>query len=578
MSAVSANSDVKQRGAHARRALPGIVFVLIGLGAITVLTPRVARVYPVSSDDATGVLEADAVLRGNVLLRGWTLSNVSFTTTDLPFYIAGVAIYGMRPSLLRDGPVAVYMVAVALGALLARGRKRGGRATLGIAALLVLLCLPAGGLAEFVTKGYIRVGTTLGLFAALVAIDVPEGKRVGWGRIALFTFFLTMTLVADSFALVLGVLPVVLVGASGARRERPYGELNLWAVSLAAVGSVAAARGISWLIEVLGGYRVVRAGFLDFLAYRNTLWVVSRNVLALGENLSTLYRCGFPVEFTTYSVVVSLACLIGPLFVCWSIFRGAPALVRGRRSGATGQMDFVGNVLWCSIMLCAAAYLASSIPKDRATARYFVPFVLSGAVLTGRVLADRVRDVRFAVAGMTVLGIAYGFTVWDDLRKPAAVDHAVELADVLAERGLKYGYGPFWDASIVTASSGGRVAVRPVFVRPISAERHAIAPLPWMTDANWFRDERGTFVVIEPGMAAPYQFGMTEWTCTATFGPPTRRLEIGPYVVMVWDRDLRARIDFEGGGAGFTAGGGTRPNAPPGPPLLKGGNRSGVPF
>ena len=215
MSAASSSPEVKQRGARARGALPGIVFVLIGLGAITVFTPRVARVYPVSSDDATGVLEADAVLHGNVLLRGWTLSNVSFTTTDLPFYIAGVAMNGMRASLLRDVPVAVYVAAVALGAVLARGRKRGGRAMLGMAAAVVLLCLPAGGLAEFVTKGYIRVGTTLGLFAALLALDVPEGKRPGAGRLGLFTFFLTMTLVADSFALVLGVLPVILVGRIG---------------------------------------------------------------------------------------------------------------------------------------------------------------------------------------------------------------------------------------------------------------------------------------------------------------------------------------------------------------------------
>ncbi len=148
------------------------------------------------------------------------------------------------------------------------------------------------------------------------------------------------------------------------------------------------------------------------------------------------------------------------------------------------------------------AYLASNIPKDRATARYFVPFFLSGAVLIGRVLADRVRDMRFALVGIVVLGIAYVFTVWDDLRKPAGVDHAVELADALEEHGLSYGYAPFWDASIVTASSGGRVAVRPIFVRPISPERHAIAPLPWMADANWFKDEPGTFIVIEPGAAA----------------------------------------------------------------------------
>src|SRR5262249_12053311 len=111
--------------------LAGLIVALIGLGAIAVFTPRVARVYAVSSDDGTGVLEADAILRGNVLLRGWTLSNVSFVTTDLPFYIVGVALAGMQPSLLRDVPVAVYVAAVAAGAALARGRSRGGRAVLG---------------------------------------------------------------------------------------------------------------------------------------------------------------------------------------------------------------------------------------------------------------------------------------------------------------------------------------------------------------------------------------------------------------------------------------------------------------
>ena len=69
-----------------------IIPAAIWLTALPVLTARVARVYPVSSDDATGVLEAAAVLRGNVLLRGWTLSSASFALTDLPFYVAGMAL------------------------------------------------------------------------------------------------------------------------------------------------------------------------------------------------------------------------------------------------------------------------------------------------------------------------------------------------------------------------------------------------------------------------------------------------------------------------------------------------------
>jgi hypothetical protein len=514
----------------------------MGLCAIALFTPRVARVYPVSSDDATGVLEAEAVLRGNVLLRGWTLSNVSFVTTDLPFYVLGVTTLGMRPSLLRDVPVAVYMAAVLVGAMLARGRTGGGRAMLGMTALLVFLCLPAGGLAEFVTKGYIRVGTTLGVLAALYAVDVPAGQRVGARRLIVFAVLLTMTLLADTFALVIGVLPLLFVSAWGLRRNGSYGGASLWAVSLTAVASVAAARGLSALIELLGGYHVVPVSLLNFLAYRDSVRTVGRNALALVENLPSLYRCAFLESFTAVTIVVWLGCLIGPLILMWALFLRFSPFLRGRDRVPACPADFVGDVLWLSAAFCLAAYLASSIPKDHTTMRYMVPFVLCAAVAGSRVLAERVGDVRRVIVALALLGVSYAVTVRDDLLKPPAIDHAVHLADSLLGRGLKYGYAPFWDASIVTASSGGRVAVRPVFVRPTSPERHEIVPLPWMADARWFADEPATFVVIEAGQGAPYQFGVTERNCVMTFGAPEARYDVGPCTVLIWNHDLRSQL------------------------------------
>src|SRR4051812_21137490 len=148
---------------------------LAALIALFFLISRVARSYPVSSDDATGMLEASSVLQGNLLLRGWTVSNVSFATTDLPYYVAGVAVRGLDPALLRDVPSAVYAVAVGFAAVLAAARSRSA----GLAAITVavLLGLPAGGLAEFMTKGYTRVGTSIGLFAGLIALGGPAGRR-----------------------------------------------------------------------------------------------------------------------------------------------------------------------------------------------------------------------------------------------------------------------------------------------------------------------------------------------------------------------------------------------------------------
>ena len=144
----------------------------------------------------------------------------------------------------------------------------------------------------------------------------------------------------------------------------------------------------------------------------------------------------------------------------------AAALFRRRDPERACPADFVGDVLWLAAAFCLAAYLASSIPKDRSSTRYMVPFVLCAAVASGRVLAERARGSRTAVVALALLGTSYAFTVRADLHKPPAADHAVYVADWLAKHGLRYGYAPFWDASIVTASSGGRVAVRPIFVRP----------------------------------------------------------------------------------------------------------------
>ena len=308
---------------------------------------------------------------------------------------------------------------------------------------------------------------------------------------------------------------------------------------------MAAAQALSWLIGLLGGYRVAPGGLLEFLAYRDTLQVVLRNVLALAEHLPSLYRCGTPDRVTAAAIAVWLGCLIGPLLLFLAFIRGSPISLRGRHPRPARAADFVGDVLWFSAALCLAAYLASSVPKDRATMRYMIPFVLSGAVLTGRVLAERVGDPRPAVVALVLLGVSYAVTVRDDLHKPPAADPAVHLADWLAGHGLRHGYGPFWDASIVTASSGGRVTVRPIVVQPVSPERHRIMPLRWMVDARWFRQEPATFVVIEPGPGAAYQFGVTERNCAVSFGPPAGRYQVGPYTVLVWDHDLRPQLDHD---------------------------------
>ncbi len=137
--------------------------------------------------------------------------------------------------------------------------------------MLVLLGLPAGGLAEFVTRGYIRVGTTLGFFAALVSIDTPPGRRPSTIRIAILFVTLTLTFLSDPYALFVGAPAFLVVCLLGAARVKSYEDIRVGRVALAVIGAAATANVLSRLIEKLGGYRVVPIALPDALAIRNPL-------------------------------------------------------------------------------------------------------------------------------------------------------------------------------------------------------------------------------------------------------------------------------------------------------------------
>jgi hypothetical protein len=521
-----------------------VVVAVIWLFALPFLTARMAIAYPVSSDDATGPLEAHAILRGNVLLRGWTLSSASFALTDLPFYVASAAVLGHRPAILRGVPTAIYSVTVAAAVLLARGSRRAGsRPALGAAAALVLLGIPAGGLAEFATKGYTRVGTTLGLFGALLALDVAPGWRVSALRIALFGSLLTMTFLSDPYAAYVAGPALLLVSVLGAAQVRTYEQARLGWIAAAVILALLAGEGVTALIERAGGYRLSAHGVGEFLPKRGLFAGVIQSAGALLTYLPDLYRCELSNLATGKPLVLWIGCTIGPALVLFGLVAGCPIRGRRRADGPASTADFVTDVLWILTVLAVVGFLTSDTYKNRFTMRYMLPPVLSGAVLSGRVLADHMRSRWVPIGAICLLALGYTVTVLDDLRKPTAPDPAVILAKALHRHGLRYGYGPYWNASVVTASSDGLVAVRPIRVRGLSSQSHVIEPFRFMADDHWYSEGPTNFVVYDLGSNAPNQFGVEGDNCVLAFGPAQKRYRIGQYELLIWNHDLRPLLN-----------------------------------
>src|SRR5262249_46877101 len=155
-----------------------------------------------------------------------------------------------------------------------------------------------------------------------------------------------------------------------------------------------AARAASWLIERLGGYHVSQIGLAESLMRRDLLPGVIQSASTLIWYLPELYRCALPADLTTGSALLWACCLIVPALMIFALVRGCPISSRRMQSEVNRPADFVAHTLWFAALLGMAAFLANSVWKDRATMRYLIPSVLSGATLTGRIIAGRVRRAR----------------------------------------------------------------------------------------------------------------------------------------------------------------------------------------
>ena len=114
-------------GPWRRRAI--LVAWPVGLAAAGVVLYlcylAISRTEEVTSDGASIALQAWDMLHGNPLLRGWTLTDVSFYTTELPEYMIVEAVRGLNADVVHASAAITYTLVVLTGGLLGRGRAKG---------------------------------------------------------------------------------------------------------------------------------------------------------------------------------------------------------------------------------------------------------------------------------------------------------------------------------------------------------------------------------------------------------------------------------------------------------------------
>src|SRR5216683_3333623 len=119
--------------------LAGLIAAGIGLYLCYLYVSRTARV---GSDGASNALQAWDMLHGNPLLRGWTVSDVSFYPTELPQYALVELIRGLRADVVDIAAAMTYTLVVLLAALVAKGTARGRQALVRVAMVAGIMLAP----------------------------------------------------------------------------------------------------------------------------------------------------------------------------------------------------------------------------------------------------------------------------------------------------------------------------------------------------------------------------------------------------------------------------------------------------
>jgi hypothetical protein len=460
-------SEQPSRWRGPRRWLIALGMVVV-CAALAFLYFRQSLTAQFTSDGAGDVLQGQAMLDGNPLLRGWWTTDVSFYTTELPEYALVTAIRGVAPNVQHICGALTYMLTVLLTALVARGRERGaaGLCRAGVA-VAITLALTVTGSAGLFLEDPNHAGTAVPVLLFLLILDYADprasnqaGLQLGgwlrrrWVIPVAACAVLTVAEIGDELTLAAAIVPLAAVCAirlvagrrnSGEQSSEQAGKQRRAPASLEwlllAAGVVAAA--LAWLanhlIRALGGFDlqpvngVGVAPLSRIPANASMLW--QGIVILFGANQpGTPHQ---PQQIKVHPLLVAMADLhvvglvlvlvglvVGGIVLAGSVLAGSvlagPVLagpVSGgpvlsgaafRLRGDRLRADRVTQVLVAAIVVLLAFGVFSTLLRSRSYIHEVAVLMPLGAALAARVLVPLAADKlpgRLRTASVVALGV-----------------------------------------------------------------------------------------------------------------------------------------------------------------------------
>ena len=490
--------------------------------------------YWVNSDGAGIALQGWDMLHGNLLLSGWWTADVSFYTVEVPLDAIAESFRGLNAGVVHISAAIAYTLLVCVGALLARGKLRGGA---GVAAALIaggILLAPGDVVSTGILLGspdHIGVGVPI-----LLTFLVVDRLRERWWVPIVACVLLVWAQLDDptaEFAAAFALAVVCLVRACLGLLRRSGRSVGAgdraWrydaALGVAAVVSYGLTRLAVRLIRADGGFSMRQ------LQQATKIQPVSQwpqQVSNTWHNTLILFGADYWDQHGNLLTAASAVHVIGAVLALIGVLAGIVSFVR-RDGDRITQTLTLGTL----VTLGAGAFVTAMTPGYDA---HEIAVVLPlSAVLAGRTIGPwlvrrRLTRLTLIPAGGALLAAYLAFFGYY-ATQPSAPPRTRTLDNWLVAHHLTNGLGRYWTGSSTRLDTGGAIQISPVDPAPRR-------PYPWVTKPSWYNPHEHTANYVVAGTNPSSGLVFSESAVLKAYGKPAHEYRFDDFIIMVYNKNL----------------------------------------
>jgi hypothetical protein len=497
---------------------------------------RVSFSGRIDSDGANSVLQGWDLVHGHLPLHGWHLGDATFYFFELPLNGIVQVVLGLGDTATHVASALVCLIVAGCAVVLAvtgsHGAARAARCAVVVAALAAPLLYTPNVLLLLEEPDHF--GTSMFILVSFLLADFGARERGGPGGSSppeqaspgrrftppLLAVVLCAGQFSDLTVRYVAVPAIVIVCAYRMLAARRLRTADL-AIAVAAVVSVPLDTLLGAIFTHLGGF-AVKAPLDKLSAPRlwHQHWLVTWLDIRILFGAVTSPHMKLGAFGTAFAWVFLLAALAGLVRVAWT----------WRRASRAEQL------LAVAIVANVGAYVISVMPLPYTGSHEVIAILPAGAVLAARALVPaRIRDPLPAFAAVALTALIALLPLGTAAARPAPRPATAPLSAWLAARNLTYGIGGYWDASVVTLQSGGRVRIRAVDLhKNVNKPGWTINIPNWETNALWYDSRRhdATFAIAD--LHGPYQATAFQ----QVFGMPAAAHRVDGWIILVYRHNL----------------------------------------